>query len=472
MARLTCPAPLPGFTPRAMQSPSALRADADCPSLWGRGYLEGRREASIAYADLPSPPPKAAKSASAVEKKRAAKALKAYNRTMRPALGTAVHAIGEALYLQRVPGAWHAPRLWIDLAVAWETRPGQIFMLGRAHLPDPVSLAEVWCEELVTLAEVPGWDVALPWPKLGGTPDLVTFDGERYHLYDYKTTLSFDYAKTAEQLRDEDEQAAIYSLAVMQEHGLGSLDCTWIYMRTEGAPASIAVHFTMTRAHAEARCLVLARRAAELEAITLEYISAPRGFLGEAKRLAVINALPTNESACANYGGCVYHKKAGGPCVPAKQGLGSALKAAAKKQATKKGRRETAKETRDMLTEAQQAKREAITAVAEKDRTFAQKRELLKLEEAAGDGAAEAPATKEVEASGEEVKDAPVKAAPATAKPPKAAPAKATVTDADAAVTCSAGGYSLELPAKSPLYKAIVKACKAQQAADAAIMGE
>lgn len=493
---MTSPAPLPGFTPRAMQSPSALRADADCPSLWGRGYLEGRREASIAFPDLPPPPPKAAKNASAVEKKRAAKALTAYNHMMRPALGTAVHAIGEALYLQRTPGAWHAPRLWVDLAVAWETRPGQIFMLGRQHLPDPASLAAVWCEELVTLEPVHDDDCAMGlggacdcfanyWPKLGGTPDLVTLelgallsDGSRmrparYHLYDYKTTLSFEYAKTAEQLRDEDEQAAIYSLAVMQKHGLDSLECTWIYMRTEGAPASIAVHFTMARAHAEARCLVLARRAAELEAITAEYLSAPRGFLGEAKRLAVINALPTNESACSNYGGCVYHKKAGGPCAPKKQGLGSALKAAAKKQATKRGRREAAKETRDMLTEKQQARRAEIMAIPEGDRAFAQKRELLKLDEAAGDGAAEAP--KEIEATGEEVKEAPAKPATKQADPvgtkAQAQAAKAKADDG-AAVTCSAGGYSLELPAKSPLYKAIVKACKAQQAADAAIMGE
>jgi len=488
---MSVPAPLPGFVPRALQSPSALRADADCRALWGRSCLEGRRTPDVPFEGLPAPPPKAPAGASAVEKKAATKKLKAYNRQMRPALGTAVHAILEGYYLQRTPGAWHAPRLWIDLAVAWETRPGQIALLGRAHLPDPKALAEVWCEVLVTVAAVPGW--VGPWPAMGGTPDLVTlavrgglpdFPGDHesstfsyeHHLYDYKTTLDFQYAKTAEELHDHDEQAAIYSLAVMQEHGLSELECTWVYMRTEGAPASFPVHFTMTREHAEARVRALAVQALELEALTQQWLAVPRGFLGGGKRLAMINALPTNESACPNFGGCIYHHDKGGPCRPAKQGLGTAMRAAARSTTTRNGRRQNAKA---IATTTPQRKRsatmatklETLLAIPEADRTFAQKREILKLQEAAGGAAsaAEAPA-KDVEATGEPV-DEPAPAKPAS-KPAVGAAKPKAEAPADGAVTCSSGGVTVELPKNSPLYKEVVKVCKARAAFDAALAGE
>lgn len=487
---MTCPAPQPGYTPKSYINPSALRAYADCPALWGRGYLEGRRTPDVAYADLPPPPAKAPAGATPARKKAATKALKAYNKAMRPALGTATHAIGEALYLQKVPGAWHPPMAWLDLAVAWETRPGQIFLTGRQHLPAPETLAAAWCERLVMLEPIPGWHGA--WPRLGGTPDLVTAHyqvgvsvgaaaGPFFHLYDYKTTLDFAYAKTAQELRDHDEQAAIYSLAVMQEHGLRELDCTWVYMRTEGAPASIAVHFTMTRKHAEERVRALAPRALELEALTASYLRAAPGFMGEGKRLAVINALDTDDSACDNFSGCVYHTDRGGPCRPKKQpkqGLGSALRALATKKTIKKGRTTAAKAQIRIatmaMTEAQTKKlaelRAAVEAAAPNKLPFAQLRDLAKLEklEAEEGGAAEET---EAEGEGEEAPEEKPAAKPAPEKP-KAAAASKPAKIADGSITATVDGFAFAVPAGSATGKALAKAAKSLSAAAAAFEGE
>lgn len=475
---MTCPAPLPGFAPRWLISPSALRSDADCPRLHGYGYLEGRRTPDVAYADMPKPPPKAAPGVSAAEKARAIAALKAYNRAMRPALGTATHAVFEAHYLQKVKGAWHPPMAWLDLAEAWHTRPGQIALQGLERMPAPASLAEVWCEVLVRLKPVPGWGPSRPWPRLGGTPDLVTRGRgpvpAHLHLYDYKTTLSFDWAKTAEYLRDADEQSAIYALAVMQEHNLESLDCTWLYLRTEGAPASLPVHFTLTRAHAEARVLALAERAAELEAITEAYVAAGSGFLSDGKRLAIINALPTNDSACANYGGCVYHRAKGGPCTPKRSGLGTALRADGKQAQQKQLRREAVKKERTHMLDATQAARLA-TLEGKANRNFPENQEVKKLKALAAQGG-EAATPADVEATGTdagsgeatEAADAKPVQTPSTAGKPKAAKAPAV----EGGIIAVVDGHSFAVPAGSALGKALVKASKALQAAAAAFEGE
>ncbi len=482
--------------------------------MHGYGYLEGRRTPDVPYHALPAPPPKADKKASAAEKARAKSATKKYNRTMRPALGTATHAIFEALYLQKVKGAWHPPMAWIDLGAAWETRPGQIALTGRAHLPDPASLERVWCEVLVVLEPVPGW--VGPWPKLGGTPDLVTQDrapgvlhyhaesdcyyvapefdpGDglvanvtgteheiyrpaRFHIYDYKTTLSFDYAKTADYLRDHDEQSAIYALAVMQEHGLSELECTWVYMRTEGAPASLPVHFTMTRAHAEDRVRRLAPRALELEAITRAYVEAGSGFLGQPKRLAIIQSLPTDDSACDNFAGCVYLKSRGGICTPKKSGLGTALRKGNAARQQKQHRREAAKEGMTMLNATQKARLAELEAI--ETRNFPQNQELKKLKKLEGEGGAaadEAPTKPEVvEASGEEA-PAPGKPeadAPAPAKPAAPKPAKAKSAAASEGVSAQVDGFSFDVPPASALGKQLAKAAKGLQAAASAFEGE
>ena len=471
--------------------------------MWGYESLEGRRSVDVSYFDLPPRPPKAPKGASEVEKARAKKALKAYNKIMRPAQGTALHAIWEAYYLQRVPGAWHPPMPWrsdADIAAAWHSRPGQIAMSGRGHMPDPKSLAAVWCEELVSLEGMP------PGLLVGGTPDLVTAVRElapphlegyaitlwayRFHLYDYKSTVSIDdYAKTAAELL-EDEQAAIYSLAVMQKHGLTELDCTWLYFQTdETKPArSLPVRFTMTRAHAEEVIARIVEQALKMADVQARYLAERPGLLG--RRLEIIKALDTNDMACDNFAGCPFHhKRPGGICKPRKSTLGEALNKQALEKRKTTGRREAAQAAkaadkergRDIMAmttdqTARMAELVGAKAAAEgkgEKLKFNLAQELLKLTQKA---AAEAPlveegGTEEVETTGEEVPEAKPVAA-ATPKPAAPAKAKAAPEVAGDVACVTFAGVSVPLPKTSPLHKAVVKICNAQKALDAAVAGE
>lgn len=525
---MPCPAPLKGFVPRAVQSPSAIRAYATCPRMWGYESLEGRRTPNVDYFDLPAKPEKPAKGASAVDEARYKKALKAYNKAMRPAQGTTLHAVWEAYYLQNTPGAWHAPMVWrTDLAELWHSRPGQIALSGRQHLPDPKSLADVWVEELVSLdlgflpggwpqtlwvnphlAEVSGSDPLL----IGGTPDLVTMRhvealypdepwSRLFHLYDYKSTVSIDdYAKTAEELL-EDEQAAIYSLAVMQKHGLAELACTWLYFQTDDKkPArSLPVHFTMTRTHAEAVVARIAQQATAMAETQARYLAEKPGLLGG--RLKVIQALDTNDMACDNFAGCAFHAKRGGICTPRKSSFGEALnKVAAEKKKTtarreaSKAAKAAQKESRAIDMNATERARMA-TLLEEKAAlpagtklVFAKAQELLKLEklaaaeaEAMGDTRDEAidkaAHAEDVETTGEEAPaEKPAKAEPTKPKSepqtltgkPKAAPSADGEALTPAAVVRAFEG----LPKTSPLYKGLLKVIKAEAALEAARAGE
>lgn len=477
--------------------------------MWGYSSLEGRREPDVSYYDLPAKPEKPAKDAPAVVQARYKKALKAYNKKMRPAQGTALHAIWEAYYLQKVPGAWHPPMAWRhELPELWETRPGQIALSGRQHMPDPKSLAEVWVEELVSLdlSFLPGGHPRLAdgsLLRIGGTPDLVAAQLSPavmgayalLHLYDYKSTVSVDeYAKTPAELL-EDEQAAIYSLAVMQRHGLQSLDCTWLYFQTDDKkPArAMPVRFTMTREHAQSVVARHAARALEMAKVQAVYLAEKPGLLGG--RLKVLNSLDTNDMACDNFAGCPYHTKRGGICTPKKSSFGEALRKAAVETKKTQGRRDAAKAARQaekangaidiMMTPDQKTRlatlskeKEALDAKGEKF-PFAKGQELVKLKKLAdaegGDaeeGAAEgeAPAVDSVEVAGSA---SPGVVAPTVEKPKASSkPAKAEAPDEGGGVLVSHGATSVQLPKSSPLFKAIVKICKAQEALNAAMAGE
>ncbi len=531
---MPCPAPLKGFVPRAVQSPSAIRAHATCPRMWGYESLEGRRAPNVDYFDLPTKPEKPAKGASAVDEARYKKALKAYNKAMRPAQGTTLHAVWEAYYLQNTPGAWHPPMAWrTDLAELWHSRPGQIALSGRQHLPDPKSLADVWVEELVSLdlsflrehsddcaaglGAACDCRAAYAPPAgllIGGTPDLVTLakpphpddtllEGGVYmselfgalapgrlHLYDYKSTISIDdYAKTAAELL-EDEQAAIYSLAIMQKHGLAELACTWLYFQTDDKkPArSLPVHFTMTRTHAEAVVARIAQQATAMAETQARYLAEKPGLLGG--RLKIIQALDTNDMACDNFAGCAFHVKRGGICTPRKSSFGEALNkmAAEKKKTTarreaSKAAKAAQKESRAIDMNATQQARMA-TLLEEKAAlpagtklVFAKAQELLKLEKLAAAEAPEESAEPEdggaevVEASGEEAPAEKPKAEPTKPKPAAEKP-KAPAADGETLTPAAVVRAFEGLPKTSPLYKGLLKVIKAEAALEAARAGE
>ncbi len=514
--------PLPGFVPRAVQSPSALKRYEECPRWWGHEALEGRRSEQPDFFALGPPPPKAPADASGVEKAKAKAATKAYNALMRPAQGTALHAIWEAYYLQKTPGAWHPPMAWrADLDELWHTRPGQIALSGREHLPNPRDLAEVWVEELVTLdlSFLPGgWPhtsepvvdgqwVALAPLLVGGTPDLVTakrvphpedfaISVREFRLWDYKSTVSIEiYAKTPEELV-EDEQANIYGLAVMQRHGLYSLACTWLYFQTDDTkpPRSEPRHFFLTRLGAEAVVARLVERAHAMAAVQAAYLAERPGMLG--RRLEVINSLATNDMACDNFSGCPFHaKRKGGFCKPRKSTFAEAERKLTAKNRKTKARKDTARAeaTERKLTKGKIGITMALTAeqqarLAELEgmtnRNFKQNKERVDLlkkqaeESAPADEAADAPPSEpeappaEDKAPASEPAPAPAKAEepkPAPASKPKAPKPAAEPSEGTFAVV---NGHRFEVPTASALGKLLAKASKALQAAASAFEGE
>jgi hypothetical protein len=455
------------YTPHEQWSASGLAHDAACRRSYGLRYLEGRKEVALEWAEaeqLPEPP-KAPKGASELEKKRAKEARKAWNKARRPALGKAGHAVIEAYFAQGVPGYWHAPMLWIDLAEAFASTPGQVVLPGLAYLPAPRECDSVLIEEALTLR----WDF-LPTElraiveadplRFSGFKDLVPVVGGRVRLIDHKTTYDFAWCKTAAELID-DVQANLYAQDVMQRFGLDSIECTWVYYRTEGSPAAHPVSFTITRAAAEVFVTALVLQALELRAVMR---SAPKG--DDAKRHVYVMQLPANTEACDDFGGRDCHASRGGPC-----NAKPSYRALMRKQTTRRTTLAARREGRDlvMLTPEQLARKAELAAKA--DKSFKEKRELGDLEKREAEGS-EATDTAE-----------PAGAAPAASEPkadpaPAAAPTKPKAPKADVAPAASDlplvtfNGVTFPIPAKSPLFKPIATAAKAFAAAEAALSGE
>jgi hypothetical protein len=503
-------APRPGYVPREQWSASGLSHDRACRRSYALRYLEGRKEVELTWLEaeqLPEPP-KAPKGASAVEKERAKAARKAWNKKRRPACGKASHGIQEAYYRQGIPGLWHPPMAWLDVGSAFHTTPGQILVPGLALMPAPRECVTALIEDPIRLR----WDflpdrlrsqVEADPLTFSGFKDLVTLtpDTEVLHhhaesdsyftltafdpgdglcadvtgviehereahargvrrcritLRDLKTTYDFAWLKKPKQLAT-DEQANLYALDVCQRFNLDRVECQWVYCRTEGKAAARDVCFTVLRSDAEEVVTALVERALELRAIMRACPAEP-----EARHLYVMN-LPASPEACDDYGGRDCHASRGGPCN-ARLSYGSLIK---------KLTRPRAAEGPIPMTEEQKARLEELRAIT--DRNFKQKRELAELEKldtAPTDGAPAAEEKPEVTAVAE-TKAEPAKAeTPAAPKP--AAPAKAAKADppATGAAVCTFDGVTVELPAKSPLAKAIAKVCNARKAYDAALAGE
>ncbi len=481
LALVQCPPASPDYKPREQASPSALQGFAACRRSWGERYLAGRREPSLPWsvAEHIPEPAKPVRGSSALAKATAEALRRAWNKVRRPALGTDAHEILGAYMRQNCPGAWHPPMAWRE--VNWETRAGAVARPAADVLPDPRGLLEVHTE-LAALVEAPaGWCAECggyssagchePWPRMPGFYDLITVEAKHYgwtadaepgavlvcRLWDFKTTSSFDWAKTAEELA-EDPQVLLYALHAMQTWGLEAIECTWIYLLTEGKPRAYPVTVTITRAEAEAAVLEMAETAAEI-------VETVRAF--KAGRLRVID-LEQNVSACKAYGGCVYHADKGGPCA-AKVSPGKAAAQRAEldtKITARKSARKANEKTMATDFAARQAARAAKLAEEAKggavDTTTADAPEQTSTAASAGGvTAATTPAPSEA---------ASAATAAARANKPKAVRASAPV-DVDA-VTATVGGFEFVVPAGSTLGKALAKAAKGLQAAAAAFEGE
>jgi len=475
----------PVYRPREQWSPSSLAHAARCFRSYGFRYFEGSKEVKLTWPEaeaLPEPP-KAPRGASEIEKKRAKEARKLWNKRRRPALGGAGHSVIEAYFAQNVPGYWRAPMVWRDLGELFTSKPGQIVVPGLGHLPDPKQCLDVLIEDPIRIdfrflpADLRAEVEADPL-RFSGFKDLVVVTTAGVRLIDHKTTYDFAWCKTPETLA-EDEQANLYALDVMQRFGLESLECTWVYYRTEGAPAAHAVHFTITRAAAEAVVVRLVRLALELRLLMR---ACPRN---PTERRAYIQSLAANTDACADFGGRDCHADRGGPCAAKAASLGKQMRDAAKRRLNLITQKQTQKEQHIMALTTEEAARMAELKAKKDGGTadFGEKRALAALEKKAAEDGGAAPAASADPTSAPAATEAKADEAPAAAPekpvqttvapPPKPAKAKpdAPASSADT-VSVQADGVTVEVPKSSPLYKAVVKVCKARAAFDAAMAGD
>src|SRR6185369_17753133 len=182
-------------------------------------------------------------------------------------------------------------------------------------------------------------------------------DAVEVHLYDHKTTYDFAWCKTTEELAP-DPQANLYTLDVMQAYDLESLECTWVYYRSEGSPNARPVHFAMHRAAVEAVVADLVVQALELREVMRRCPAET-----DARHLYVMQ-LPANTDACDDFGGRDCHASRGGPCA-AKASYGSI----ARKQLTRRDTLAVRKEgqTIIMLTPEQATRKAELAAKADKN---------------------------------------------------------------------------------------------------------
>jgi hypothetical protein len=453
-------APRPGYVPREQWSASGLSHDRACRRSYGLRYLEGRKEIELTWPEaeaLPEPP-KAPKGASAVEKERAKAARKAWNKRRRPACGKASHGIQEAYYRQGIPGLWHPPMPWLDLAEAFHTKPGEVLLPGLALMPAPRECDTALIEDAIRLdwsflpAHLRAQVEADPI-TFSGSKDLVTVVGGRITLRDLKTTYDFAWIKKPEQLSEE-EQANLYALDVCQRFGLDGVECQWVYCRTEGKPAAREVWFTIRRSDAEEVVTALVERALELRDVMRACPTEP-----EARHLYVMS-LPASPDACDDFGGRDCHASRGGPCN-ARASYAGLIRKLTRPQVAEKG-------PIPMLNEEQKARLEELRAIP--DRNFKQKRELAELEKldtAPEVGATETAAT---ETKAEPTPAAETPAASAKSSTPKTAKAKATPLAGE--IGAEVDGYKFAVPAGTALGKSLAKAAALHKELYASFEGE
>lgn len=129
---------------------------------------------------------------------------------------------------------------------------------------------------------VPG----VPVPGMG-------FDGTMPIVIDHKTTKKIDeYAKTAEDLQDNDPQSILYGLDSMARFASDAVDLGWGYLQTEGQSRAQP---TTTRLHADQALRVFD----VIEDVAAE---AARALDAGLQPLD----LPPNPDACNGFGGCPY----------------------------------------------------------------------------------------------------------------------------------------------------------------------
>jgi hypothetical protein len=252
--------------PRKYHSPSSIDLGRRCRRAYWYRYVEGLRKPEPVWSE----------------------SLKGRDRSL--ALGKALHATLEAHFTPGGQPNW----IWF---------PGEVAASGVTLLPDRerLPIVEQGIGARGTGADIgPGHDgrtrftvtiAGVPWL---GYKDLT--DLKAPALYDYKSTKSIDrYAKSVAELL-QDLQANLYAYDTMTELRADELFCRWVYFETDRKRRAEPRDFIVKRAEALSVIECAAEVAKELDLID------------------TIDQAPMNVSACAEYGGCEFHEKVGGPC--------------------------------------------------------------------------------------------------------------------------------------------------------------
>lgn len=438
--------------------PSLLKQFGQCPTAAYLGHVVGWREPEILWADLPPEPPKKTKE----DKKKH----REWVRIMRPALGTEGHARLEAYYRGK--------------QVDWYDKPGAVVLAGLHFLPPPDKCSIIEPEQEITLDlsflldEFP--ELKNDELVLRGTRDLlvrldaewtcgagVTFDYFSFLLVDFKTTYTFDFfdrektkktVKTPAEL-DEDEQAWIYGLSVMQKYDLSELRCRWVYFRTEESPASQPVDFVLTRADAEAGVRRLVRERA-------------LAFRALIRKRPPVEQIAHNFEHCDAYGGCQYRHDKGDKCPHVETTGAKLLRLSKKKQAAAALPAQPKPEKKKARSQTMSFRKAAEAAGVTKPSSKPSPEKPKANEEKEPESAAEAqePAGEVEEQDAPEPTPEPEKPAPKPrGRPPGA-------TKAAEGITATVDGFTFDVAAGSAVGKQLAKASKALQAAAAAFDGE
>jgi len=260
---------------RPYYSPSAIATARRCERAWAFLYLDGLRDAPVAWDDI--------------ESGRVVVA----PRTRSLSLGGAVHAVGEAV----MGDGPDEPQ--------WASFPGQVFAPALECLPRKSQCARIEVERAIG-DDPTGLPLGRPQTtrtihgvRWAGFRDLAFWldaDGPPTQV-DYKTTASIArYAKTADALRT-DLQAAVYTYDLAEREGLTSVSSRWIYLETKKVRRAMPVDFTLSRDEALDVIAPAARLARHLDTVASSAEAEP------------------NTESCWDYGGCPYHARAGGPCT-------------------------------------------------------------------------------------------------------------------------------------------------------------
>tara|TARA_R110000824_G_scaffold7794_8_gene35135 strand:- start:6794 stop:8269 length:1476 start_codon:yes stop_codon:yes gene_type:complete len=162
-----------------------------------------------------------------------------------------------------------------------DTKQGRIALTAIEHIPESTDL-NVELELRMESID----------PPLIGFIDLYdTMDTNRPVVLDYKTTSSWDWAKTEQQLTTDPQMIAYGQYALEQHPDANGVVVAHIQLKTRGAPESRFVSVELSRDHVQTEWSKLVDLASTMK---------------EVSRIDDVEGVTPNLSACGAFGGCPY----------------------------------------------------------------------------------------------------------------------------------------------------------------------